>query len=376
MKHPNPVSYADFPKSRLAAVEDAALEWRVIAALLLLFWIAFQVVFYSYTALEQGVGSVSRLADGILSYILMPVELSITAVGLLLSLAIYAILGRARHLSWFMQLLVAVGSALASAILVSVAVSLLCTYHGVDWPPLTARFLAVDSLRWLAPFGLWAGIALSVTHRGEILRRERRMALLEGQAREAQMQALRYQINPHLLYNALNSVASLILDRENDRAEAMVLHLSNFFRASLAQDFHADLPLVEEVALQRLYLEVEMMRFPGLSATFDVPGDLEQVPVPSLILQPLIENAIRHGINPGGLPSRIAVIARNNDRGVEIEVSDSGPGSSDKAGTGIGLANVRDRLLSRYGALSAMDISRPAAGGYCVRLQIPKVAHG
>lgn len=352
-------------------------ERTAIAALLVAFWVAFQLIFYTYGAFAQDEAvSGRRLLVGLVRYVAQPVELLIVAAGAALSLATYLVLRGLRGISLWKQLVAAIGLAILSAAYFTVAISLLCGWFGVPWPALTPRFLLVDTIRWFAPFGLWAGIALTVTYNGEVRERERRLALLQAQAKDAQMRALRYQVNPHLLYNTLNSIAALILDGRNELAEAMVMRLSSFFRASLSNDPHADVTLAEEVALQRLYLEIEQMRFPNLTTEFDVPHELGSIPVPSLILQPLVENVLKHGINPHGMPTHLFIGARRENRQLVLEVRDNGPGTSGASGTGVGLANVAGRLRSRFGDGAHVAAVPSESGGFAVRMNIPVGRHG
>lgn len=352
-------------------------EWATVAALIVVFWIAFQIVFYTYGTLggsDQDISPAALLA-GIFDYMTLPVELSITAVGAALSLGVYILLQHIRRLALWKQLPIATLAALFAASCFSMAVSIICDWFGVAWPSITPRFLVADSLRWLAPFGLWAGIALTVTYNSEVRERERRLALFQAQAREAQMRALRYQVNPHLLYNTLNSIAALILDGKNELAEAMVLRLSSFFRASLSNDPHADVPLADEVALQRLYLDIEQMRFPNLTTRFDVSEDLGKVRVPSLILQPLVENVFKHGINPDGLPTHLEIRASCSGERLALEIADDGPGTSASAGTGTGISNVEGRLRSRYGEQAWLEVQSQPGKGFLVRLNMPTHCH-
>ena len=150
-----------------------------------------------------------------------------------------------RRCSLWSQLLVTVFGAALGAACFSVAVSVLCLLFGLNWPAPTLRWFVIDTVRWFAPFGLWSGVSLAVTYNTQVRERERRLALLQAQTQQAHMRALRYQVNPHLLYNTLNSIAALNLDKQNDVAEAMVVRLSDFFRASLSIDPHADVDLVE-----------------------------------------------------------------------------------------------------------------------------------
>ena len=355
-------------------------ELRAIAALMVIFWITFQIVFFLYGQLDKQVGA-GQEGPGIdpavflielVQYIFKPLELVIVAAGMLLCSAGYIALRQVRRLQLWQQLLTATMIALSSAGFFGLTIKVACDLFGQPWPKLTPLFFLVDSLRWLPPFGLWAAMALTVTYNSEMRDRERRLALLEWQAQEARMRALRYQVNPHLLYNTLNSIAALILDKKNDLAEAMVVRLSDFFRASLSSDLHSDVPLGREIAVQRLYLDIEQMRFPDrLTSNFNIPTELEQELVPSLILQPLIENTLKHGVHPDGSATHLAISAARDKGDLILEVADNGPGTSNASGTKVGLRNVRERLAARFGEKARVETTSEPGRGFVVRLRIP-----
>lgn len=204
---------------------------------------------------------------------------------------------------------------------------------------------------------------------------ERREAEFRAAARAAELRSLRYQVNPHFLFNTLNSLSSLILTRKNERAEAMVQTLAEFYRQSLNDAPTVDVTLEEEIALQRLYLEIEEMRFPQrLQTKIDVPDDLLELRVPGMILQPLVENSVKYGVARSTGPVTVTIAARREYGRLVISVSDDGPGASDTAeathGTGIGLANVRQRLQARFGD-DAHIVSGVTGDGYATHLRMP-----
>lgn len=227
---------------------------------------------------------------------------------------------------------------------------------------------------WLAPLGLWAAVNLALLHDAEARRRERRLAEARVQAQEAQILALRYQVNPHFLYNALNSIATLILDRRVDLAEEMVLRLSEFLRAGLANDPLADVRLVEELALQRLYLAVEEVRLGDMFVVeIDVPVTIEDARVPSLILQPLVENSVKHALRGPGFVTTLRISARRADQRLILEVCDDGIGAAaGLGGAGVGLGNVERRIAARFGSAGSFEASGDA-GGFTARITLPLV---
>ncbi len=160
------------------------------------------------------------------------------------------------------------------------------------------RLIADGTVTWYFLLAAWCAFFIAMTQQHRTRITELRLAEAETAAHAAQVRALRYQVNPHFLFNTLNSLSSLVMSGRSDRAEDMLMALSTFFRTSLSMDPSADVSLAEEIGLQRLYLEIEKVRFPDrLDVNIDIPEDLAEVRVPALILQPLVENAIKYGVS-------------------------------------------------------------------------------
>jgi two-component system LytT family sensor kinase len=242
------------------------------------------------------------------------------------------------------------------------------------------RYALDGSVVWLFFFIAWGAFYLANQAQAEALGAQRRLADAESAAQAAQVRALRYQVNPHFLFNTLNSLSSLVMTGRTDRAETMLLALSTFFRTSLSLDPSADVSLAEEIDLQRLYLDIEMARFPDrLTVEIDVPAELEQARLPALILQPIIENAIKYGVSK----SRKAVVVRVEARKLDgnrmlLEISNrpkhGGKGELPAAtheGTGLGLANVSQRLEARWANRASCRYGPMATGGFKVSLTMP-----
>ena len=206
---------------------------------------------------------------------------------------------------------------------------------------------------------------------------ERRASEFERLAHSAQLRALRYQVNPHFLFNTLNSLSSLIMARRLDDAESMILNLSAFFRSALAIDPTEDVTLAEEIRLQRLYLDIECARFPGrLTVNVTVPPPLEAARVPALLLQPLVENAIKHGVGRTNERVTLEIVAEAHGTGaIRLIVQDSGGAEKrpESHGTGVGLANVCERLKARFGAAAACEHGPRSEGGFRVAITLPLV---
>ena len=200
---------------------------------------------------------------------------------------------------------------------------------------------------------------------------------LEVQASSAQLAMLRYQLNPHFLFNTLNSISTLVLLKQTDRANAMLSRLSSFLRYTLANEPTAHVTVAQEVETLKLYLEIEKMRFEQrLRPEFDVDPAAERARLPSLLLQPLVENAIKYAVTPQEEGAEICVRVRLAGERVQITVSDTGPGLRDgpappSLSTGVGLANIRERLVQAYGPDQQFGTRSTPAGGFAVELEFP-----
>jgi two-component system, LytTR family, sensor kinase len=231
-------------------------------------------------------------------------------------------------------------------------------------------FTAYVILSWSALwFGIRNGRAL-----GEA--RERTLAA-QSQANLAQLKMLRYQLNPHFLFNTLNAIATLVLEGANDTAERMLGALSRFLRYTLDQEPQQKVALKRELEVLDLYLRIEKMRFDErLLLDLQVEPSAERALVPSLILQPLIENAIKYAVAKCEQPCRIALRAHASGDWLELELTDDGPGSPLFApgapeSSGVGLRNTRERLSTVYGTRQRMVVENRPEGGVRIRITLP-----
>ncbi|MEE9432767.1 MAG: histidine kinase [Sphingorhabdus sp.] len=222
----------------------------------------------------------------------------------------------------------------------------------------------------------WASLYLAIGYAREVREAERVTSRFAQAAQNAELRSLRYQVNPHFLFNTLNSLSSLVIKGQNDRAEAMIQNLASFYRTSLSSDPLEDVTLSEEVELQRRYLEIEAIRYPRrLQTQFDIPSALSDMIVPALILQPLIENAIKHGVSHSDNPVMISISAKQTESHIEIAVADDAlahDGTNNGASNGIGLSNVRDRLEARYGDAARLTATAGPDSGFVATLYLPK----
>jgi signal transduction histidine kinase len=224
----------------------------------------------------------------------------------------------------------------------------------------------------------WAILGAAVARDSHRKYREREMRAreLETQLSLARLQALKMQIQPHFLFNALNTVAMLVRNGESSQAVQMVAGLGELLRSSLGEISEQEVPLAAELGFVRRYLSIEEFRFPDrLRVEVDVPEELLQAEVPNLILQPLVENAIRHGVAKSSSSGLIRIAARRQDGWLELSVEDDGPGLpaswQPDAGCGIGLKNVRSRMEQLYGSRQEFVIQNVEPKGAAARLRIP-----
>lgn len=229
----------------------------------------------------------------------------------------------------------------------------------------------------------WASFYFAMLAGAQTRESQRREERFRSAAKAAELRSLRYQVNPHFLFNALNSLSALVMTGRPDKAEKMIQSLSRFYRHSLAEDTSADVELADEFDLQRQYLEIEKVRFPErLKTRYDLPAALAGCRVPGMILQPLVENSVKYGVSASAAPVTVCLEAREEYGRLVIAVADNAPvkakarARKNGNGFGIGLANVRDRLAARFGAQASVTSGPLDGGGYETQVRIPLVRHG
>jgi len=221
----------------------------------------------------------------------------------------------------------------------------------------------------------WCALYLALLTGEKARAAERREGEYRRAAKAAELRSLRYQVNPHFLFNTLNSLSALVLTGKTQAAERMIQTISTFYRRSLADDPTSDVLLRDEIALQKLYLDIESVRFPmRLRTHYDIPADLEETLIPGMILQPLIENSVKHAVAPSSGQVTITLSAREEYGRLVLTVSDNGGTAAvndeTRPGFGIGLGNVSERLQARFGD-DATVVSGPVPGGYATYLRMP-----
>jgi two-component system LytT family sensor kinase len=242
------------------------------------------------------------------------------------------------------------------------------------WTRIARNFFM--SFDWeMATYWAIIGFYYAATYHRQAQDRTLKASRLETQLAEAQLQALQRQLHPHFLFNTLNAISAL-MHRDVEAADQMLSRLSDLLRIALDQPGAQEITLKEELEFLQKYLEIEQTRFGDrLSVSFDIDPITLDARVPNLLLQPLVENSVRHAVAVRIEPGFIAVKARREDGRLQLAVQDNGPGLPKgrlaTPGKGVGLANTRSRLEHLYGSDQRLAFSEPAGGGLIVSVAIP-----
>lgn len=234
-----------------------------------------------------------------------------------------------------------------------------------------------QNLIYLSPDGLVVyGATIGLSYAASYGVRSRQLLELQAEFSKAQLSALRMQLNPHFFFNALHTVGALIRDGNPGGAVDLIEKLGDVLRHVLRPDAQPDAPLRNEIAFLRKYLEIEQVRFGDrLTVSWQVDAQSESVPVPQLILQPLVENALKHGLSRRARPGSLTIRARVLDGHLEMAVVDNGVGLPadfpSGPARGIGLDNVRARLLHSYGQAAQLSLAPGDEGGVAARIVVP-----
>ena len=277
-----------------------------------------------------------------------------------------------RPLSWITLEARAAGCSFAVGISIAVVVSRL----------LVAKLELVDVLEACVKMSvllfLWCNLYFGIKRSQQHERERERRLLAEAEAHEAQLCALRYQLNPHFLFNSMNAVSTLVAEGDGPAATKMLAQIAEFLRAALDGQAVPELPLSQELILTQRYLAIEQTRLgERLRVDLAIAPDTLDALVPSLLLQPLVENAVRHGIAPLVEGGKISVQSELHNSRVHISVINSGRhrdfahSNSPSSTTGVGLANTADRLKTLYGIDHKLELEWPATGGCQVIVELP-----
>jgi two-component system LytT family sensor kinase len=321
-------------------------------------------------------------------------NVSQSALGFLLSIPLRYVYRAVWHWSIYLRLVVVLGAAIVFALAwAALRLTLFMVMTGEEG-------LWSDFGGWLFPslfvFFTWAALYHGIKYY-QFLQREHEVAVraesaqrqealrrikAETEAKEAQMHLLRYQLNPHFLFNTLNSVSALVTSGRADDANRMLLNLSTFLRFSLEQERVSMTTLREEITALELYLDIEKVRFSDrLELILQIAPEAYRCNVPSLLLQPLVENAVKYAISKSETGGVIQIAASTNGSALNISVEDSGAdsgamedresSSSAAAGIGLGLQNIRERLETVFGSLAYCRSTTSPLGGMRIEVCIP-----
>jgi sensor histidine kinase YesM len=320
--------------------------------------------------------TLSGFANGLTISFLVPVAVS-TATGysltLVMAAAFRALISRRPVITWSFSILVILA---AAAIYSLIDAWIFNTIQRPGEPFQLSLFLGTIFLDFVV-IAAWSALYYAINFFLVVEDQADQLVRLESQASSAQLAMLRYQLNPHFLFNTLNSISTLVLLKQTDRANAMLSRLSSFLRYTLVNEPTAQVTLEQEIETLKLYLEIEKMRFEGrLRPRFDLDPAAARARLPSLLLQPLVENAIKYAVTPKEDGADIAVEARLVVDRVHITVSDTGPGLHDRRSTpsystGVGLTNIRDRLMQAFGPDHRFEAKSKPGGGFGVVIEIP-----
>ena len=335
------------------------------------FWILQTIGWSGYFFLR----SLSGFANS-MGWVFLIHTLLLTATGYSLTLLLASLFRRLIRMRPLWTLVLSLSAvALASMTFSVIETWSVSTFLKPDMRPVGVEYLGallLDFSLLAAWTALYYGINYFLLLEEQIDQREK----LESQASSAQLAMLRYQLNPHFLFNTLNSISTLVLLKQTERANAMLARLSSFLRYTLANEPTAKVTLAQEVETLKLYLEIEKMRFEDrLRPHFKIESETIGARLPSLLLQPLIENAIKYAVTPSENGADIWLRAVREGQAVRIEVADNGNGEcaeiAASPSTGVGLANIRDRLSQAYGAAHRFETRKNEHGGFSVIVEIP-----
>ena len=335
------------------------------------FWIL-QAAGWSGYLLLRTVSSISNgfSVEGIIKSIIEAI------VGYCLTLLLSTLYGYYRRLPRITGILLTLTTLGAATLIYAVIEAFTFSFTAADPGVTVSRVFGYLFLNFTVLAG-WSALYFGINFYLIVEQQIDQMQLLENQASSAQLAMLRYQLNPHFLFNTLNSISTLVLLKQTERANVMLSRLSSFLRYTLANEPTAHVTLSQEVETLKLYLEIEKMRFDErLRTHFDIDPRVANARLPSLLLQPLVENAIKYAVTPQEEGADITVTARLTGERVQIAVSDTGPGLIESKprptlSTGVGLANIRERLAQAFGPDHRFETRTKLGEGFSVEIEIP-----
>jgi two-component system, LytTR family, sensor kinase len=324
--------------------------------------------------------------DQPLTFLVLVLIATITgfSISLLLAVVYRQLISQRPLITWSVTLLLLTLAAALHAFIDAWVISL---YRADSEASFAQLFIGVFYLD-ATLLGAWSALYYAINFFLKIEEQNDLLILLENQATSAQLAMLRYQLNPHFLFNTLNSISTLVLLKQTEPANAMLSRLSSFLRYTLINEPSARVTVAQEVETLKLYLDIERMRFEErLRTTFSIDPATREALLPSLLLQPLVENAIKYAVGAQESGAEIRIEAQLVGPMLRISVSDTGPGlksettdrrlsgisfdAGEPVSTGVGLANIRERLEQAYGDKHLFETLEPPEGGFAVIIELP-----
>lgn len=318
----------------------------------------------------------SGFANGQPVEFLVPLLIHVVAgysLTLMLGVIFRLVIAQPRAVTWS----VSVGGIVVATLLFAIIDAWVFSTINTPDTPLASNLVLGSLTLDFTLLGAWSALYYAINFYLIVEEQADQLIRLDNQATSAQLAMLRYQLNPHFLFNTLNSISTLVLLKQTDKANTMLSRLSSFLRYTLANEPTAQVTLAQEVETLKLYLEIEKMRFEDrLRTHFNIEDGAAKARLPSLLLQPLVENAIKYAVTPQEEGADISIDARLSGDRVQITVSDTGPGLKEAANrptssTGVGLANIRERLAQAFGPDHRFDAGTKPSGGFGVMLEFP-----
>ncbi len=272
-------------------------------------------------------------------------------------------------------LFLSVGFSYILGVLCTIASALTTLHLNEPRTPLSWSMVAAQAFESTIVLIAWSALYFGIKHYGTVEEQRSRLVASEATAREAQLQALRYQLQPHFLFNTLNAISSLVVSKQPERATEMIAKLAALLRNTLSVPETHVVTLREELAVTEEYLSIEQVRFgPRLAVSLNVSPEASEAQVPRFLLQPIVENAIRHGIARCPNGGEVSITAFVTEGKLRIDIAndrtESAPQSDDE-GNGLGLANTRTRLEKLYGEQGRVTVATTQNNRFLVSMQFP-----
>ncbi len=272
-------------------------------------------------------------------------------------------------------LLLSVGFSYVLGVLCTVVSALTALHLAGDRAPLSWSMVAARAFEGAIILIAWSALYFGIKHYSTVEEQRARVLASEATAREAQLQALRYQLQPHFLFNTLNAISSLVVSKQPERATEMIAKLAALLRNTLSFPEAHLVTFREELAVTKEYLSIEQVRFgPRLAVSLSVSPEASEAQVPRFLLQPIVENAIRHGIARSPNGGEVSITASVIERQLRIDIENDhteGLLQSVDEGNGLGLANTRTRLEKLYGERGSVTVANTQNNRFLVSIQFP-----